>query len=445
MTAQWMTNVNVLNVRTGQYDLYNVKIDAGRFAALQTAPPSEDAGVFLDGKGYFMLPGLIDSHCHIMPSYAPLFTAAGVTTVRNTAGSFFLLSSLLEAEETAPSPRLYTTDRLIDGVPGLWGETSIGTLSTEDEALAVREVRRQASLGARFIKVYGRLKKEVMAAVVREAQACGLDVSADIMVSTEVDARSAAGMGVKFLEHNSGMMQALFPDWRYLGDAHQYERVRQCDMPWAKIEALCEHLLSRNVVLVPTTVLFDQMARKEDHWQPSRVEDSCFASFQEQWHQTASHVEPSKYQLITEYTKAFTETYVRLGGTILAGTDAPIVYIHPGYALHRELALLVESGLSPLAALQSATIVPAQVLGETEIGAIEVGKKADFILLREDPLENITAIDTIEKVAKSGKLYDPQELQEVAKAKENQVTEAWYHERIQEFEAYMKEYEQSCE
>ncbi len=87
---------------------------------------------------------------------------------------------------------------MIDGVPGLWGETSIGALATTSANVAVEEVKRQADLGASFIKVYGRLERRVMEAVVVEANRQGLEVSADLLGSTDVDARVAAKIGVRF-------------------------------------------------------------------------------------------------------------------------------------------------------------------------------------------------------------------------------------------------------
>jgi imidazolonepropionase-like amidohydrolase len=97
----------------------------------------------------------------------------------------------------------------------------------------------------------------------------------------------------------------------------------------------------------------------------------------------------------------------RAGVPLLAGTDAMNPYCMPGFSLHDELALLVESGLTPLAALQAATLRPAEFLGRTaELGAIAPGKRADLALLTADPLADIRNTTQIQGVWLRGKYFD---------------------------------------
>src|SRR5271156_6860060 len=92
---------------------------------------------------------------------------------------------------------------------------------------------------------------------------------------------------------------------------------------------------------------------------------------------------------------------------IMAGTDAMNPYCLPAFSLHDELALLVESGLNPLAALQAATINPAKFMGRSsELGTIEAGKIANFVLLRADPLADIHNTTQIQGVWLQGKYFD---------------------------------------
>jgi imidazolonepropionase-like amidohydrolase len=91
----------------------------------------------------------------------------------------------------------------------------------------------------------------------------------------------------------------------------------------------------------------------------------------------------------------------------MAGTDAMNPYCFPGFSLHDELALLVDSGLTPLAALQAATLNPARFLGRTaELGTVEPGKIANLVLLRADPLANIHNTTQIEAVWLRGQYFD---------------------------------------
>lgn len=135
----------------------------------------------INGGGKYIIPGLIDMHCHIKEGFAIQFVASGVTTVRNTAGNVIQLKKLIEASNDEPTPGIYSADRMIDGPPGLWGATGIANFVTDDPIEAKKEVIRQKKAGAKFIKIYGLITKEVMQAVVAEADQQSLEVSCDLM------------------------------------------------------------------------------------------------------------------------------------------------------------------------------------------------------------------------------------------------------------------------
>jgi len=110
----------------------------------------------------------------------------------------------------------------------------------------------------------------------------------------------------------------------------------------------------------------------------------------------------------------------RTGVPIMAGTDAMNPYCLPGFSLHDERALLVESGLTPLAALQAATINPARFMRRSsEMGTVEAGKIASLVLIRADPLADIHNTTQIQAVWLDGKYFDQAALvQMLAKAKQ---------------------------
>ena len=97
----------------------------------------------------------------------------------------------------------------------------------------------------------------------------------------------------------------------------------------------------------------------------------------------------------------------RAGIELLAGTDTPFPYCFPGFSVHDELALLVEAGLTPLEALQTATRNPARYLDRlADLGTVEKGKIADLVLLDANPLEDIKNTQRIAAVVSRGKLLD---------------------------------------
>ncbi len=101
----------------------------------------------------------------------------------------------------------------------------------------------------------------------------------------------------------------------------------------------------------------------------------------------------------------------RAGVPIVAGTDISV----PGHSLHRELELYVQAGLSPMAAIQAATSVPARVMGlHKQVGTIEPGKRADLVIVAGDPIADIRNIRKVTKVVARGRMYDPAELWRIA-------------------------------
>jgi len=117
------------------------------------------------------------------------------------------------------------------------------------------------------------------------------------------------------------------------------------------------------------------------------------------------------------------------GVGLLAGTDTPNPYCFPGFGIHNELALLVQCGLTPLQALQTATINPAHYFGwEKTMGTVEVGKVADLVLLDANPLDNIHNAEKIEAVFVRGRYLGRPELDQMLRHKSEAAGEFSGHE-----------------
>lgn len=285
-----------------------------------------------------------------------------------------------------------------------------------DIAEARAAVRRDVEGGARVIKVYTRLGPALMAAIVAEARARGVPVAAHVGKSTAVE---AADVGITSLEHLSGVADAASDEPDRLRHAHDdflggwttFEREWQ-RLDRRRLEEVAHRMIEHGVTIVPTLALHEAFSRLAD---PDLARDPAVlevpaAIVHGAW-DPADIMGRARWTpaILAEFKEAmpvleeFVRIYWKLGGRIAAGTDTAQQFVVPGASLHRELELYVEAGLSPAAALETATRQAAILLGiDEEVGTITEGRAADFLLVDGDPLTNISATRRIWKVVKGG-------------------------------------------
>ncbi|MGM8216812.1 amidohydrolase family protein [Bacillaceae bacterium W0354] len=430
-------NGTIINVENGATFTGAIEVEGSQIKRIIKQGEVFPEGIeTVDAKGKYIIPGLIDMHCHINEGFAPHFVASGVTTVRNTAGNVLLLNKLIEKPDDAPTPRVYAADRMIDGTPGQWGPTSFGNFVTDHPEEAREEVRRQVDVGAKFIKLYGWIKKDVMEAAADEAKKFGMELSIDLINSKELTALDAARAGVTWFEHASGFAQELYKGWSPLVDQKEWRHINWEEPDQDKVQELCEKMLEYNVKLCPTMVLFDQAMRFPAIWSPkNKVIESIEnrnhpMEYWKSHEKLIDHIKESN-AVINNLTKAIAKTYYDLGGTVVAGTDTPaLMYTYPGMALHRELEIFVEIGFTALEALQAATVSAAKSINLDEIGSIQEGKMADLVILNGNPLDNIKHTQDIEMIVKGGKVYNQEEILRTAPSEEevNQSIQAFIEE-----------------
>ncbi|WP_227521508.1 MULTISPECIES: amidohydrolase family protein [Bacillus] len=413
-----LKNGYVVDVESGSVREQDILMKHGKIAALlpvgTTIDNFSDMKIF-DISGKWIIPGLIDMHVHIKDAFAPIFTAAGITTVRNTGGNVLELRSLIEAPRDAPTPKIVSADRIMDGPPGLWGETSPWSINIDTKEEAIKEVKRQVEAGAEFVKVYGWLSREVMEATVEEAKKHGKEVSCDLLYSTDVNAVDAAKIGVKWNEHVSGVVQAMYPSWNMRAEQSDWDEINWEKPDEELIRNICLELLKYDVILCPTMILFDQQGRVPDVWKPDNEVIEKIQKNEgliQQWSMISQYVDAlKKNALLGTINKRFAKTYAELGGRVVAGTDTPAgVWTYPGMALHRELELFVKAGFTKLEALRAATSMAAASLNKPELGIIQKGAIADLVVLNANPLENIENTKEINLIIKGGKVYTQLEL-----------------------------------
>jgi len=385
----------------------------------------------VEAKGKFLIPGLWDMHVHWFDKdYLPLFIANGVTGVRQMLGNPELQQQRKEIEKTALlGPRMIIASALVDGPKPLWS----GSISVATEAegrLAVTQVKQD---GADFVKVYSFLPREAYFAIADEARKQAIPFAGHVPFGVSVDEASDAGQ--KSIEHLAGMFESCSsraeelhkmanedladmiamgkPDLTGGPRYHAAGHLLLDSYSAQKCAAVFAHLKKNATWICPTLVLFRTMALVDDpsllkdpraKYMPRQVRESWDPKTNFLLKMGASNVAYAKEQFRRDLEIVAGLDHAGVG--IIAGTDMLIPYGLPGFGLHDELALYVQAGLTPLAALQTATYNPARFLGkEKEMGTIEKGKIADLVLLDANPLEDIKNTTKIAAVVFGGTLF----------------------------------------
>ncbi len=433
-----LKNATILHVDTEIVSQNDILIENGliKNIGLTNADNLSNAQI-IDCENKWILPGLIDMHVHIKERFAHLFTAAGITTVRNMAGSVVELEDMMNAHNSAMTPRVISADRMIDGPPGLWGPTSPYNFVTDDAEMARNEVRRQVALGADLIKVYGWLKPNVMEAVCDEAKKMNKAVSCDLIYATQVNAIEAAEMGVHWNEHASGILQMLHPEWGMQADEEVWERINWDQFSAGKIERICEELLRFDVKICPTMTIYDQAYLGDNPWRANHIvkeKVEVNAGLMNQWKYILKSGQlEKKIGVQQKLIKKIAKTYHSLGGTVVCGTDTPAgIFTYPGMALHRELELFVESGFTEFEAIKAATIISADALNRKDLGRVNVDAIADLLILNSNPLQEISNTKDIFSIIKGGTIYTSQELVDEVPSEEE--IEVYIEKLIKKFE-----------
>ena len=374
--------------------------------------------VRIDGLGKYAIPGLIDAHVHVVHvlDYAhltgdevlPLYLAAGVTSIRSTGDEVVAATLVARFAAAHPerSPRVFTCSPLLDADPPI--HRGAGQAVT-DPAKVAALFDDLAQWDVTTVKIYAGTERPVGRSIIDESHRRGLFVTAHL---GRYPAQEAVADGIDGLEHIWSVFNFIIPPDAAGKPGHR----GTLDLGNPLCASLVAELARRKTFVDPTLAVFRNMLLLPDVPEVRDHPDNALAPrrLREFWPVYLKRTgcpqggpledrrrEFAKYQELTG-------KLYRAGVPLLAGTDAPEPQVTPGYSLHQELELLVESGLPAAAALRAATLTNATVLGEKDrLGTLAAGKTADLVLLSANPLEDIRHTRRIELVIHQGQVCRP--------------------------------------
>jgi hypothetical protein len=352
-------------------------------------------GVFVDASNEVVMPGLIDMHAHLDPDYGDrlgrIWLAYGITSVRNPSQNPYFGLEMRESfdMERRVGPRVFLSGQAFDGARTFYP----GYMPIVSEDQLQDPLDAASRYGVDFFKTYVRLPDRFQQMVTEYAHAVHLPV-------TSHELYPGAAFGVDGVEHLRGTSRRGYSP-KVSTTNHSYQDVTETIAksgmtltPTIGIQGAFSVRASGDTALAfdPRLALY-----------PPAVASSI--------RELASRRLSAGADLPLKPYLATVKTIAQRGGTILAGTDSPLVPY--GLSLHVELQTFVDAGLTPFQALQTATVNAARALGvDDQLGTIEPGKLADLAFVASDPLVDIRNARDVRRVMRGGRLYTVSELVE---------------------------------
>ncbi|WP_262689940.1 amidohydrolase family protein [Kordiimonas aestuarii] len=444
-----ITGAVVVDTETGRlHEGHSVLIEDGIIKAVADGIET-DGAVVLDARGLYAIPGMFDMHAHTLKMAPelmhPLFVASGVTAIRDMGGCIGIEDAwvacaddkrawndaVLRGRMVAPRYDQVTSLAINGGseIPdsvdkALGGETADGA-----RARVSYDKARQID----FLKTYTQLPRAGFFALAEEARAQDMYLAGHLPFG--VAASEAVDAGQRSFEHALLFVWDCYPGMAELREKGDLFAAFTNDVRAKMISdhdaSHCDHLFAKmaaaGTAFVPThtTRKLDAFALDPIFRNDGRLK-YIPGPLRMLWLDDADGMAAragaggeESYRAVYEFGIELTGRAHRAGVDVMLGTDAPDSFAFPGAGIHDEFAHLTQAGLTPLEALQAATTVPARFLGLAgQAGVIKPGARADIILLRDNPLEDIQAVRQVDSVVLAGAIYDRSDLDAMLRAVE---------------------------
>jgi imidazolonepropionase-like amidohydrolase len=378
--------------------------------------------VKIDGRGQYLMPGLVDMHVHLeyfdRDAQLLLFLAGGVTTVRNMDGRANILEwRKRAADDNLLAPTIFTAGAILEGKPPLRDDNRV----VETPAQAEVVVEEQKKAGYDFIKVYHTLNRETYLAIVAAAKKYGMPVVGHVPRS--VGLRSALAANQKSIEHLEGYTDEIEADDSPIKNQRSWlKRYFAVKIDEEKIRRIADATQRASVWNVPTLIerrlsalsadeLETRLKQPELKFLPPETADFWSGSNK----RITGRMSPEDFARLAEGERVRNRLVKLLhdaGARLLVGTDTPNAFVIPGFSVLEELQNFVAAGLTPYQAIKAATKDAAEFLGASdEFGTISVGKRADLILVEGNPLGSVASLQQRAGVMVRGKWLTTKDLQ----------------------------------
>jgi len=375
---------------------YTVVVQGDRIIAVgpagQVTVP--DGAVVVNGEGRYLMPGLAEMHGHVPSAGGDpaaveetlfLYVAAGITTVRGMLG----YPGQLELRERAAAGEIVSPTLYLAG-------PSFNDNSINSPDQAVEKVRQQVAEGWDLLKIHPGLTLPEYDAMARTAAEEGIRFGGH--VPADVGLEHALEMGQETFDHLDGYVEALN------GSAGPVNA--------AELDAIIEKTIEAGAWVVPTMVLWETLygtmplSELQSFEDLQYVSQGAVNSWSNSFRQRVEdpNYDPIAAQNVIDNRMRILGALNESGARILMGTDAPQQFSVPGFSLHREIRRMVEAGMSPFEVIESGTAnVGEYFANEDDFGTIETGKRADLLLVRGNPLRDVSNVENLDGVVVRGR------------------------------------------
>lgn len=406
-------NVQIVDTSSGELHRdMSVLVRGGRIVSIGPAGRLARSGNtrVVDGKGRYLMPGLADMHVHLAhEAELAVYLANGVTTIRHMNG-YKVHRELRDSIATGEilGPQMFVTSPITDGNPPVWTDTIV----VRNKRQAREAVRLYDDLGYDFVKIYSNLDPTVLAALTSEAHRRGIPVVGHI--PTAINLFRALRLGLSSMEHLYGIVDVIESDSSpYRGRFTTHRTLGAIPIDEEYLPGLAELIRDSGVWTCSTLVAIDRwmqgdetqalLSRKINRYVPRSTYNWWLGGAGDFIRNSLVEVSDGDLELGRETRRKIVAALSEADAPLLIGTDAGFYNIIAGFSLRAEMQNHREAGLSMAEILRIATFEAARYIGRAdEFGSIDIGKRADLVLLQRNPLKKVDNLSNPKGVMVAG-------------------------------------------